>query len=522
MKKIYTVALVAVLSFNAQLSAQGLQNNGAYIVMSGASQIYIDGGANGDYTSAGTGIITPSATGIITLEGDWNNNSGNTGFGADAGTVVLNDGAQNISGTSSTYFYNLTLQGTGAKTLNVNTYVGGAITNTGVLSLGTRPLILNSFVLTITNNATTAVSYTTGYVQSETNAGTNPSIMTWNLGFAAGTYVYPFGTAAGLQIPLTFDKTVTGGSDVSIATRPTATSANTPWAGGVTHMYDPILAQDGSDEAVIDRWWEINSTAATTADITFRYDGALENTMIVPYNTGNIGAQYWTAAWLPNNANIGSAPAVTAGVGSVTASALTISNAYTPWILSSLAAPLPVELVNFTAVCNEPLVNVAWTTASEINNSFFTIQRSDDGINYRDLGTVAGSGTTSQMNTYSFTDTEPTVGATYYRLKQTDFNGQFTVTAPIVQEQCGNAGETVAAFGNGTDVTVDIYTPAESEYTITVYDAQGKLIRSQAVSATTGNNRYELKGLIPSVGIYMISVNGASGIQYSNKLYLQN
>lgn len=520
-KTFYPAALVAAIFSSSYLPAQGLQNNGAFIVMSGAAQIYIDGGTNGDYTSTANGRITPSAAGIITLEGDWNNNAGNTGFTADAGTVVMNDAAQAITGSAITTFYNLTLQGTGSKTLNVATNVGGVVTTSGVLSLGTRPLILNSNLLTITNPATTAVTNTTGYVQSETNAGTNPSIMRWNMGVTTGNFVFPFGSASGTQIPLTFNKTVATNANVSIATRPTPTSANTPWAGGVTHMYDPVLAQDGSDEAVIDRWWEITSTATITADVTFRYLGA-ENTMILPYNTGNIGAQYWAAAWLPNNANIGSAPAVLVGVGAVTASALTIDNVYTPWVLSSLAAPLPVELVSFSSVCNGHEVEISWSTASEINNSYFTLQRSNDGITYHDVGTVAGSGTTSQMHSYHITDTEPTAGASYYRLRQTDYNGQFTVTSPIVQDQCGNAGETVIAFGNSTDVTVDIFTPMESAYTINLFDVQGKLIATQQVSANVGANRFELKRLAPAVGIYMISVNGASGIQYSNKLYLQN
>src|ERR1044071_6898355 len=96
---------VALLFFGCitgvMLQAQGINNTGAFIVMTGGAQIYIDGGTNGDYTSSANGRITPSATGIITLEGDWNNNAGNTGFTADAGTVVMNDAAQFITGSSS-------------------------------------------------------------------------------------------------------------------------------------------------------------------------------------------------------------------------------------------------------------------------------------------------------------------------------------------------------------------------------------------------------------------------------------
>jgi hypothetical protein len=512
--------LISALVIAGTASAQGILNNGAYIVMSNAAQIYIDGNAAGEYTSQANGRITPSAAGIITLEGDWNNNAGNTGFTADAGTVVMNGAAQSITGSSSTTFYNLTLQGTGTKTLGVNTVVGGVTTTTGVLSLGTRPLDLNSFRLDISNPATTAVTFTTGYVISETNSGTNPSIMRWRMGATTGNFVFPFGTTGGVQIPLTFNKTVATSSTVDIATRPTATSANTPWAGGVTHMYDPTLAQDGSDEAVIDRWWEMTASASITANVTFSYRGA-ENTLAVPYNTGNLGAQWWSAAWLPNNANIGSAPAVLAGVGSVTANALTIGSSYTPWVLSSLSAPLPVELVSFTSQCSGNHVELSWTTASEVNNSFFIVQRSEDGVNFRDIGTRAGNGTTSQLHAYSFIDTEPTSGTTYYRLRQTDYNGQFTTTPLIVQEQCGNGGEVISSFSGGSNIVVDIYTPAESDYTIHVYDDQGKLVFVNPVFAGEGSNRFEMTDAIPAVGIYMITVTGASGISYSNKVYVQ-
>jgi len=78
------------------LFSQGILNNGARIVFSGAAQIYVAGGTNGDYLSQAGGLIDPSATGIITIEGDWTNNAGNTGFGSDNGTTVLNGAAQSI------------------------------------------------------------------------------------------------------------------------------------------------------------------------------------------------------------------------------------------------------------------------------------------------------------------------------------------------------------------------------------------------------------------------------------------
>jgi hypothetical protein len=519
---IRTAFSIFTLTGACTLGAQGILNNGAFIVMSGAAQIYVDGGTNGDYLSQANGRITPSATGIISLEGDWTNNSANTGFTADAGTVQLVDAAQYINGTNSTTLYNLTLLGTNTKTLNVNTSVGGVTTTTGILSLGTRPLDLNTRMLTITNPAIGAITNTTGYIISETNAAANSSIVRWNTGTVTGNYIIPFGTVAGVSIPLTVGITVGlgAGQYFQVATRPTAASNNLPWSTGVTHMFDPNLAQDGSDEAVIDRWWDFTFSVANTPNITYSYPGA-ENTMIAPYNTGNIGAQYWAAAWLPNNANIGSAPAVLAGVGTVTAAVPFAAAAFTPTVLSSLAAPLPVELVSLASQCNGKSILVSWATASETNNSHFTLQRSDDGINFRDIAVIPGANNSSQLNSYSFIDNEPANGYVYYRLRQTDFNGQSATTSLIAQESCGAADETVNAFGSNGQIVVDVFTPTDNAYAISVFDVQGNLVHTEQMPANEGSNRRTLL-FNAATGVYLLRVTGTSGTDYTNRIYVQN
>lgn len=523
MKRGKTLLALGLLS-SGFLGAQGLLNNGAYIVMSGASQIYVSG-ATGHYLSQSSGRITPSATGIITIEGNWTNNAGNTGFTADAGTVVMNGAAESINGSASTTFYNLTLQGSGTKTLNVATSVGGVVTTTGVLSMGSRPLDLNSNNLTITNPATGAITYTTGYAISETNSGANPSSITWNMGTVTGSHVYPFGTTTAVQIPLTFNKTTATASNIRIATRPTATSANTPWSTGVTHMYDPTLAQDGSDEAVIDRWWDITATAATNADVTFTYRG-LENTMIVPYNTGNVGAQYWASAWLPNNSNIGSSPAVLVGTGAVTASGLSFAAAaFTPMVLSSLAAPLPVEFANVSADCNGNSVLVSWNTASETNNDHFVVERSTDGLSFSDVGnvhTLAPNGFSTSTLHYAFTDMSAVAGATmYYRIRQVDVNGMSDHSGTVVVEPCSTSFHNyVDVIGSGTDVNVTINAELSGDYNAVLYDARGRLVADQKIHAGEGFNSIRLDIGSIETGIYLVTVRSSNGTVFTKRVYL--
>lgn len=525
-KAILPVLLLQLAAGSFSGHAQGILNNGAFIVMSGASRIYVDGAAAGDYLSQANGRITPSATGIISIEGDWTNNAGNTGFTADAGTVQLVDAAQTINGSASTTFYNLTLLGTNTKTLNVATSVGGVTTTTGVLSLGTRPLALNNFRLTVTNPAAAAITSTTGYIISETNAATNGSIVRWNIGTNTGARVIPFGTVAGVLIPLTTNTTAAMGSAADyfeVATRPTAASNNLPWTTGVTHMYDPNLAQDGSDEAVIDRWWDYRYSSNSTATITYSYRGA-ENTLTVPYNTGNLGAQYWSAAWLPNNANIGSAPAVLVGVGTVTAAGIPFAaGALTPTVLSSLAAPLPVELTAFSVSCETTQATVNWSTATETNNQYFEVERSADGVHFTGIGQVSSLAPNGNSNAplhYSFNDLNPLNATTYYKLRQVDYNGDNHFSTIVTLTPCNGTSTFLDVYGIGSDVDVVANLNMEGEVTATIYDSRGRLVASQQFQGVSGMNRFHLVTGIPETGMYMIIARDSAGNQQARRVYL--
>ncbi len=523
MKKIFFLSLL--ISFPLAFSAQGILNNGAHIVMNGAaSNIYIDSAA-GNYKSQAGGLIDPLVFGpTVTLLGNWINNSANVGFSFDGSNVNFSGAAQTIGGTNFTHFYNVNLLGSNTKTLLVQTRVGGfgGVPN-GVLSLGTRPLDLNSFDLWVFNPAAGAITNTTGYIQSETNVSLNPSQVRWFIGTNTGARIIPFGTAGGIQIPLTVNTTAALPLSTSYfvaATRPTAVNLNTPWAATVTQMYDPTLLADGSAQAVIDRWWEFTYSAASTATITFSYRGA-ENTLFVPYNTGNIGAQYWLGAWVPNNACIGSAPAVLAGVGAVTAAGIPfLAATYQPMILSSLGAPLPIELTSFTSECNKGQELLSWTTASESNNDYFTIERSDDGLTFRDIGTVQGNGTTSQQHNYTFADPQAVTGNAYYRLRQTDFNGQHSTSQIIVGEQCGSNTDFINAFSSGQGIDISINNAQSSSYQISIFDARGRLISKNEIATNEGLNHFNLNDVRFAEGIYLINIVGSHGEFFSRKLVL--
>lgn len=87
---------------------------------------------------------------------------------------------------------------------------------------------------------------------------------------------------------------------------------------------------------------------------------------------------------------------------------------------------LPIELVYFTADEIGGGVRFAWETASELNNDYFTIEYSIDAVEFTELTTIEGAGTTTEPKYYRYTDFSSNCGIVYYRLKQTDFDGKYS------------------------------------------------------------------------------------------------
>lgn len=98
------------------------------------------------------------------------------------------------------------------------------------------------------------------------------------------------------------------------------------------------------------------------------------------------------------------------------------------------ATPLPVELVSFSGSTSTVGNKLEWKTASEIDNAYFDVERSEDAKNFYVIGRVEGHGTTNEPQFYSFTDRTPISGIAYYRLKQVDFDGAFEYSKIIVAQ----------------------------------------------------------------------------------------
>lgn len=95
--------------------------------------------------------------------------------------------------------------------------------------------------------------------------------------------------------------------------------------------------------------------------------------------------------------------------------------------VSCLMVLLPVEWLDFqaTLIYDERATLCEWSTGSETNNDFFSIERSADGVEWAEIGQLPGSGTTTSSRSYQWVDRNPLSGRSYYRIKQTDYNGEF-------------------------------------------------------------------------------------------------
>lgn len=96
---------------------------------------------------------------------------------------------------------------------------------------------------------------------------------------------------------------------------------------------------------------------------------------------------------------------------------------------TDLSASLPIELLNFKATLKSEKVVLDWSTATELNNDYFTVERATDVEKFEEVGMVKGKGNSSSITNYNLIDTNPLPGVSYYRLKQTDFDGTFTYSA---------------------------------------------------------------------------------------------
>jgi hypothetical protein len=153
----------------------------------------------------------------------------------------------------------------------------------------------------------------------------------------------------------------------------------------------------------------------------------------------------------------------------------------------------PIELVNFNATAVDGQVDINWTTESEVNNDFFTVERSKDAVDFEIVVTVPGAGNSNEVLYYETTDDGPLMGVSYYRLKQTDYDGKFTYSKIVAVKNLKDLNFNImpnptterltVTFGKVEGSTVFVMTP-EYNAKIKIFNTEGKLVYKKKFDGT--------------------------------------
>jgi hypothetical protein len=184
------------------------------------------------------------------------------------------------------------------------------------------------------------------------------------------------------------------------------------------------------------------------------------------------------------------------------------------FLVGSPIYALPIELVSFTARLNNEKVNLNWVTATEVNNDYFTVERSQDGTNFKTLFTKKGAGNSSTRKNYEMIDPNPLPGYSYYRLKQTDFSGKFSYSRTEAVNNSRSAAtnalqiESVSPNPFDSYFEVDFSSKANSNAILTIMNSEGRIIKNERINVIDGNNNYRFEDdLNLKPGIYFVIID---------------
>jgi hypothetical protein len=166
-----------------------------------------------------------------------------------------------------------------------------------------------------------------------------------------------------------------------------------------------------------------------------------------------------------------------AGAAGITAGTAIVNNC--PYSAAP-SAPLPIELLSFTAECNSDNIELNWSTASETNNNYYSIEHSLDGIAWYIISTYPSQGNSRDVLHYSFIDRNNNFENSYYRLKQTDFDGDYDYSKIIVVKNCDKdlSSNKLVVFPNPANkfLNVSINFPEDQIRSISIHNLVGELI----------------------------------------------
>jgi hypothetical protein len=268
----------------------------------------------------------------------------------------------------------------------------------------------------------------------------------------------------------------------------------------------PVSAGTVTIQRRHDSFWTIAKTVMTAGTYNLRAGGT-------GFTIGAAGDLRLTRAADATGIGTATASSMASGDVRVNRTGLTAAqlvNSYYVASLNKTNSPLPVTLLYFDARVEGDEVVTAWKTAQEKDNDFFTVQKTTDFETFYDVGSVLGQGTTGEEHVYSFTDISPFTGKSYYRLRQTDFDGAFTYSKPVFINYEGLTSPMLKAYPNpfnGEQLTVEIKGLKDVDAVpVQIFDAEGHKVMDLVVE-DNGPGIFKEEIIFPSVlspGMYII------------------
>lgn len=179
-----------------------------------------------------------------------------------------------------------------------------------------------------------------------------------------------------------------------------------------------------------------------------------------------------------------------------------------PDYLYNDVSPLPVELISFKVELESNDAILTWITAQEINNDYFEVEYSNDGITFTVLGKVDGNGTVNSVSNYSYTHKNLKSGFNYYRLKQVDYDGQFEYSEIKRLSMGAFEDVTISIYPNPTDDKATISVNDGSATQIELMTLSGTILKSITYDEGMSNHTFDVSEL--KSGMYLIRVQGPS------------
>jgi hypothetical protein len=472
----------------------------------------------GSYTNI---LVNGSITNNGTLEGQ-------------SSVIRMGGSPSSINGSGVFNFNHLALTNPSVVTLNSPIKVMGNLTIDGAFNAnGYKVTFIGSGNSTISGSSTSKIfdeleqNKTSGYT-----ALSAPITITGGLLMVSGN----INTSSSNYINMADNSTASSGSSLSFVNGPMRKTGNdafvfpvgkgTKWArlgiGAPSNILDVFTAEyfDAAysntsskstslglalNNVSIVEYWDCARTSGSSAvSVQLFWENTLSG--INNYSSDLVVAHWNGSAWESK-----SQTNISAGIsGNITS---TLNTSFSPFTFGSLSPsfnPLPITLLNFDANLNANYqVELNWRTVSETNNKFFTVERSNDAIYFEPLEDVLSAGNSNVVVSYQTLDARPYNGLTYYRLKQTDLNGEVSYAKNIVSVYHGVKKSTFSVFPNPSTGIIQIDFQNKETGILSILNCMGKKVFT--INLNAENSQIDLSQL--TTGVYLIQIESGSVVE---------